>query len=448
MALQRFDLAVLGAGSAGIAMAIRAARHGARVALIEPGAPGGTCVNVGCVPKKAMWLAAELAEAQRIARTVGFDVAPGALDWGAFVERREGYIANIHASYRRRFEELGIEVVSGRGELLGSARVRANGREIDAAHILVATGGRPRRETIPGGELGIDSNGFFALRACPRNVAIVGSGYIGVELAGVLRALGADVTVFARSDRLLHGLDHEVTDALADAMRARGIRLSFSRGVVAVAREEDGYRLDLEDGSREGGFDELIWATGRLPNTQDIGLEAAGVRTDENGFIVTDEWQDTSVAGIHAVGDVTGRLALTPVAVAASRRLADRLFGGQADAKLDYDDVPTVVFSHPPLASVGLAEEAARERHGEGVTVHRARFRPMLGALAGDEERTLMKVVCAGPEERIVGIHVLGTAADEMLQGFAVALKMGARRADFAATVAIHPTSAEELVLI
>lgn len=448
MTAASYDLVVLGAGSAGIAMAVRSARHGAKVALIEPGPVGGTCVNVGCVPKKAMWLAAELAEAQQLARDVGFDSRPGALHWPTFIERRSGYIDNIHASYRRRFDELGIELMEGHGRFLAPDRIGVGDRELAAGRVLIATGARSRREAIPGGELGIDSDGFFALRACPRRVAVVGSGYIAVELAGVLRALGAEVVVFARGGHLLRAFDQELGEGLAQAMQARGITLAFGRTPANVTRGSSGYALHFADGSVEEGFDELIWATGRDPATSGFAIEKAGVLLDAKGFVATDEWQDTNVPNIHAVGDVTGRLALTPVAVAASRRLADRVFGGKADSRLDYANVPTVVFSHPPIGTVGLSEQAARTQHGDAVTVHRAAFRPMLTALAHGGERTRMKLVCVGADERIVGIHLIGTAADEILQGFAVALKMGARKADFDATVAIHPTSAEELVLM
>lgn len=443
-----WDLVVLGAGSGGIAMAIRAARLGARVAVLEPGALGGTCVNVGCVPKKAMWLAAELAGAQALSREVGFELPPGRFDWEDFVARRTSYIANIHASYLRRFSELGITLVCARGRLAAPDRVVAGEREFRARHVLVATGGRPRRPDIPGGELGIDSDGFFALRQAPRNVAVVGSGYVAVELAGVLRGLGVEVELFARGTRLLRSFDRELGEALGKAMQAQGVRLAFDRNPVSATRDADGYRLQFANGDASGPFDELVWATGRVPNTADLGLEGAGVAVDAAGYVVTDQWQDTGVAGVHAVGDVTGRLALTPVAIAASRRLADRLFGGKADARLDYANVATVVFSHPPLATVGLTEDEARREHGDAVTVYRARFRPMLAALAQREEQTFMKLVCAGADERIVGIHLAGTAVDEIIQGFAVAVKLGARKADLDATVAIHPTSAEELVLM
>jgi glutathione reductase (NADPH) len=448
MSADTFDLVVLGAGSAGIAMAIRAARHGAKVALLEPGVIGGTCVNVGCVPKKAMWLAAELAEAQHLAREIGFDSAPGPLDWGKFIARRSAYIDGIHASYRKRFAELGIELITEYGHFIAPGRIAAGARELSASHVLIATGTRPQRMAIPGGELGIDSDGFFDLRACPKRVAVVGGGYIAIEVAGVLRALGAEVELFARGERLLRTFDSELSGALAQMMQARGIGIAYAHQPVAVTKAADGYVLEFANGSSARGFDELIWATGRDPVTKALALENAGVALDVRGYVATDEWQNTHAANVYAVGDVAGRVALTPVAVAASRRLADRVFGGRPDARLDYENIPTVIFSHPPLATVGLSEDVARVKHGDAVKVHYSSFRPMLTALAQGSEKTLMKLVCVGEDERIVGIHMLGSAADEILQGFAVALKMGARKADFDATVAIHPTSAEELVLM
>jgi glutathione reductase (NADPH) len=446
--MEERDLIVLGAGSGGIGVAIRAARYGARVAVLEPNALGGTCVNVGCVPKKAMWIAAELAEAQGLAREVGFATVLGELDWVEFVRRRQAYIEAIHESYRRRFEEFGIELIPEYGHFVAANRIVVGAREIIARHVVIATGGGPRRLAIPGGELGIVSDGFFALRARPRRVAVIGGGYIAVELAGVLRALGAEVSVFVRGEHLLNGFDQEITAELSIAMAGRGVSVMGRLHPVAVTREADNYVLHFAEGEDIGGFDELIWAVGRDANTRYLDLEAAGVRVDRNGNVEVDEWQDTNVPGVHAIGDVTGRLALTPVAVAAGRRLADRLFGDKPEARLDYTNVPTVVFSHPPLGAVGLSEEAARQLHGEDVAVYRVRFRPMFCALTGGTERTFMKIVCVGAEERVVGIHVLGRSADEMLQGFAVAIKAGARKSDFDATVAIHPTSGEELVLM
>lgn len=445
---EAFDLVVVGAGSGGIAGAIRAARHGAKVAVCDPGALGGTCVNVGCVPKKAMWLAAELAEAQLLAAEVGFAMTPGALDWGAFVARRERYITNIHASYRRRFDELGITLIPSRATLLDAVTVRAGDHTLRAPRVLLATGAHPRRPEVSGQSLGCDSNGFFALRAAPRRVAIIGGGYIAVELAGVLRALGAEVVLFVRGERLLHAFDADLADALLAAMRRRGVEVILRHELDDVRRDADGLEVHCQSGERVGGFDQVLWAIGRAPNTAGLGLEAAGVALDAAGFVKVDAWQETTAPGVFAVGDVTAAPALTPVAIAASRRLMDRLFAGLADARMDYDDIATVVFSHPPIGSVGLSEARAREVHGDAVKVYRTRFRPMLNALAGRDEQTFMKLVCVGPDERVAGVHLLGAAADEILQGFAVAVKLGARKADFDRTVAIHPTSAEELVLM
>ncbi len=444
-----FDVVVLGAGSAGLAHAQRAARHGARVALVDPGPLGGTCVNVGCVPKKAMWIAAEFAEAQSLAASAGFGVAPAGLDWPAWIARREAYIANIRAGYARRLGEAGIVLIDEAARFAGPRAIDTATRRLEGRHVVVATGARPRRPDVPGAALGIDSNGFFALRALPRRVAIAGGGYIAVELAGILRALGAEVDLFVRGPRLLDGFDDELADVLAARLRAHGIGLVHGREIAAVERAGTGLlSLQFGGGGRHDEVDVLVWATGRQPNSANLGLEAAGVAVDAHGYIRVDEWQDTAVAGVHALGDVTGRIALTPVATASARCLADRLFGAKPGAKLDYDNVPTVVFFTEPVGSVGLGEREARKRYGEAVSIYRTQFTPMRHRLVGVERPTFMKLVCVGADERIVGIHMVGHAVDEILQGFAVAVKLGARKADFDATVAIHPTAAEELVLM
>ncbi len=307
-----FDLVVVGAGSGGIAGAIRAARHGARVAVCDPGALGGTCVNVGCVPKKAMWLAAELAEAQHLAAEVGFAVTPGALDWGAFITRRERYITNIHASYRRRFDELGITLLPSRATLLDAGTVRAGDHTLRAPRVLLATGAHPRRLGISGQSLGADSDGFFALREAPKRVAIIGGGYIAVELAGVLRALGAEVVLFVRGERLLNAFDADLADALLAAMRRRGIEVILRHELDDVRRAGESLEVHCQSGERVGGFDRVLWAIGRAPNTAGLGLDAAGVALDEQGFVKVDAWQQTSAPGVFAVGDVTSAPALTP----------------------------------------------------------------------------------------------------------------------------------------
>lgn len=439
------DLIVLGGGSGGLATAFRAANHGADVALLEPGALGGTCVNVGCVPKKAMWYAAEVAGNLELADAYGFAGTRGELDWPHFVNLRQQYIERVHQSYDKRLETTGITVIRERGTLLDATTVQAGDSTITAPEIVLATGAHSRTPDVPGFELGIDSDGFFDLRACPKRVAIVGGGYIGVEFAGVLNALGAQVDLFARG-QLLRGFDSDLTTALAELMALHGIGVHTHCDVRAAERSEAGIVLDCDAG-RQQPYDQLIWAVGRVPNSSDLGLEALGVECDAGGHVCVDAFQDTSVRGIHALGDLTGKVALTPVAIAAGRRLADRLFAGVEDAQLDYSNIPSVVFSHPPLASVGLNEAEARERHGNAVRCYSAAFKPMQWSLAGQADKARMKLVC-DDDDRVLGVQILGPGADEMLQGFAVAVKMGAHKSDFDATVAIHPTSSEELVLM
>ena len=441
------DLLVIGGGSAGLALAIRAARHGAKVTLFEPRELGGTCVNRGCVPKKAMWLAAELAQAQKLAVKIGFDSKPGALDWPPFIARREAYIERARHGYARRLEESGVRLIAAYAHFVDARTLLADGVRYSAPHIAIATGSRPRQIDLPGVALGIDSDGFFGLRECPRRVGIIGGGYIAVELAGVLHALGAQVELFSRS-RLLSHFDAELGDALGAAMAGDGIAQHSRCAVQGALRERGELWLDCADHARHGPYDQIIWAVGRVPNVESLQVHSAGIRLDPAGNVIADAFENTSTEGIYALGDVNGKRALTPVAIAAGRALAERLFGGQADSHLDYQNIPSVVFSHPPVASVGLSERQARAQHGDAVHVHMAAFVPMLHMLADDQRRTLMKMVTIGDDERIVGLHGIGTGMDEMLQGFAVALRMGATRTDFIKTVAIHPTAAEEFVLM
>ncbi|WP_426702508.1 glutathione-disulfide reductase [Rhodanobacter sp. Col0626] len=443
------DLIVLGAGSGGLATAMRAAQHGARVALLEPGALGGTCVHRGCVPKKALWFAAQWAQAQQFAVSVGFASQPGPLDWERFREVRGRYIDAIDQRYAQRLQAMNVQLIRQAGRFVAADTIElSDGSQCTAQQIVIATGARPRTLDLPGFGLGMVSDDIFALQALPHRVAIVGGGYIAVEFAGLLQAFGSKVDVLAH-ERLLEDFDVELVEELQRQMQMQGIQTSLHSAVQAAHRDADGSILldDAAAGSR-GPYDALLWAVGRVPNTQALGLDAIGVDTDPRGHVQVDAWQATKVAGVHAVGDVTARKALTPVAVAAGRQLADRLFGGQPEAKLDYENIPSVVFSKPPLGMVGLTEEQARERHGDAVTVYHRRFTPMQWALAGAQGQSLMKLVCSGSDERVLGIHVLGPGADEMLQGFAVALKLGVRKRDLDATVAIHPTSAEELVLM
>jgi glutathione reductase (NADPH) len=446
---QRYDYLVLGGGSGGVASARRAAEHGARVALVEPGRLGGTCVNVGCVPKKVMWNAAAIAETLRGAPDYGFEPGMPALDWPTLRARRDAYVARLNDIYAGLLERAGVTLIRGCARFADAAGTVAVGEQrLHAAHTLIATGGHSIRPGIPGGGLGLDSDGFFALARQPRRVAVVGAGYIAVELAGVLAALGSEVHLFIRGQTVLRSFDELIQTELTAQMEAHGLRIV--RGFTPAAAHEDGegYALAGSDGTRHGGYDALIWAIGRAPNTRSLAPHVAGIACLPDDGIVTDEYQATSVRGIYAVGDVTGRAPLTPVAIAAGRRLADRLFGGQTGRHLRYDQIPTVVFSHPPVGTVGLTEAQARKRHGEAVRTYTTRFTDMYYALGEHRPATVAKLVCAGEDERVVGLHVLGRGADELTQGFAVALRMGARKRDLDETLAIHPTAAEELVLM
>jgi glutathione reductase (NADPH) len=442
--VEELDLIVVGGGSGGLATAQRAAEHGARVMLLEPGPLGGTCVNVGCVPKKVMWNAAEIARAVAAAPSYGFDVSVHGHDWAALKRRRDAYVERLNGIYARNLERKAVRHVAARGTLMSAHEVvDAAGNVYRAPHIVIATGGRPIVPSLPGAELGITSDGFFALTAPPRSIAVVGGGYVAVELAGILAALGSRVAMFVRHERFLRRFDALLSERLMEAMTSTGVALVRNTAVLRVHR---GRALTLETSTGpHGEFDAVLWAIGRSPNTKDLGLERAGVATSAKGHVEVDEFQNTTAAGVYAVGDVTGRAELTPVAIAAGRRLAERLFAAHHDRKLDLDVVPTVIFAHPPIGTIGLSEAAARERFGT-VRAYVAEFVPLWNAVTDEKPKTAMKLVTVGAEERIVGCHVIGPGADEMTQGFAVAMTMGACKRDFDATIAIHPTSAEELV--
>jgi len=445
---QHYDLIVLGGGSGGLAVAEIAAQLGRRVAVIESDRLGGTCVYRGCVPKKVMWFAANLAAAVRDGTDFGVRAGAESIDWATLVAGRNAYVQKINDYWDSYVESLGIVRASGLGRFVDARTVEAGDTRYPADHIVIATGSRPLVPRLPGHELGITSDGFFALESQPRKVAVIGGGYIGVELAGVLASFGSEVTVVALEDRLLWAFDPLVGEALADNMNLEGIRLNLSYEVAALERRDDGLALVPKTGEALTGFDSILWAVGRAPNSTGLNLEAIGVEVQRNGLIPTDAYQATNVPGIYAIGDVTGRDPLTPVAIAAGRRLARRLFGGETGLTLDYANIPSVVFSHPPAGRVGLTEPEARERYGDTLTVYETTFTPMRYALNDHGPRTAMKLVCQGPDERVVGIHLIGDGVDEMLQGFAVAVKMGATKADLDDTVAIHPVSAEELVTL
>jgi glutathione reductase (NADPH) len=448
METSRYDLVVIGGGSGGLACAQRATEYGARVALVESARLGGTCVNVGCVPKKVMWNAAQIAHAAHDAVHYGFDLTLSGHDWGALRVARDAYITRLNGIYERNLANRKVELVRGHAAFAGPNEVRVGDRLLEAPHVVIATGGRPSVPPIPGAGHGITSDGFFELAERPRRIAVVGSGYIAVELAGVFAALGSEVTMVLRRDRLLRHFEAMLGDGLRKIMAGDGVAFLDHAAPRALERDADGtLRLLLQDGRVAGPFDTVLWAIGREPAVEGLGLARAGVTMDAAGFIPVDRLQQTNIGGLYAIGDVTGRAQLTPVAIAAGRRLSDRVFGGMTDRHLDYSDIPTVVFSHPPIGTVGLSEAEAIDRHGaSAVKTYTSGFVPMYHAMTPRKPRAEMKLVTVGSEQRIVGCHVIGAGADEMLQGFAVALKMGATKRDFDDTVAIHPTSAEEFV--
>lgn len=445
-----FDYLVIGGGSGGLASARRAARHGAKVGLIEAGRLGGTCVNVGCVPKKVMWNAASIAEALHDAHDYGFEAKAGPFNWKKVKDARDAYVKRLNDIYRRNLEVDEVTSIEGYAKFVGPKTVEVNGEKYSGDHVLIAVGGRPRWPSIPGAELGMSSDGFFELEQLPEKVGVVVAGYIAVELAGIFRTLGADVTLFIRHEHFLRSFDVMVRETLMETMLDDGVNVETGRELVKVERREDGKFCVTESrGNKVEPFDALVWAIGRVPNTDQLGLDTSGVTMDDQGHVHVDDFQNTNVDGVYAVGDVTGKHQLTPVAIAAGRRLADRLFCGQTDAKLDYENIPTVVFSHPPIGTVGLTEDEAHERWGtDGVNCYTTRFTNMYHALTTRKTPTAMKLVTVGAHDRVVGVHVIGMGADEMMQGFAVAVKMGATKADFDRTVAIHPTAAEELVTL
>lgn len=445
---KHFDLIVLGGGSGGIASAVRAAKHGAKVAVIEQRHLGGTCVNLGCVPKKVMYNASLIAETLSKATDYGFHSEPAPLNWQKLVANRNAYIERLRHNYSKRFEQYQITHLVGHGVFHDAHTVVVDDMAYQAEHIIIATGGEPALPSIDGIHHVIDSDGFFSLTKQPNKVAVIGSGYIGVELAGVLHGLGSETHLLMRGEKPLARFDSIISDTLLEIMQQQGVFIHQNHKAQAIRLQSDGRKaIHCASGSVIEDIDVIIAAVGRTPRTQQLNLAKVKVKMDKRGLIKVDKWQNTSIKGIYAIGDVTEAPALTPVAIAAGRRLADRLFGNQPRACVDYKNICTVVFSHPPAGTVGLTEQQAVEQYGhERIKIYTTRFNPMLDALSEQKTPTVMKLVTLDAKEKIIGLHVLGYGADEMLQGFGVAINMGACKKDFDKTIAIHPTSAEELV--
>ena len=445
MAKSDYDLFTLGAGSGGVRLSRVSGSLGAHVAIAEERYLGGTCVNVGCIPKKLLVYASHFARDFEDAAAYGWSVGPRSFDWAALIENKDAEIARLNGIYANLLDAQGVQRIDGHATLVDAHTVAVGERRYTAEHITVATGSWPSLPAIPGIEHAISSNEAFYLKSLPRRGIVVGGGYIAGEFAGIFHGMGAEVTQLYRGPLFLRGFDDDVRTVLAEEMRQKGIDLRFELNVDRIERSDDGVRATLTDGSRLEA-DQILFATGRRPLTADLGLEKLGVELDEKGAIVVDEYSRSSVPSISAIGDVTDRINLTPVAIHEGMALARTLFGEGPTAPC-HEDVASAVFSQPPLATVGLTESAARERCGE-IDVYKSRFRPLLHTLTGREETTFMKLCVDRASDRVVGVHMVGDDAAEILQGLAVAVKCRATKAQFDETIGIHPTAAEEFVTL
>ena len=439
-----YDFFVIGAGSGGVRASRMAASYGAKVAICEDRYLGGTCVNVGCVPKKLYVYASEYSAHFRDAEGFGWQASKPTFDWSTLRNNKTQEISRLNTVYEGILERAGVEIIEGRGKIIGPHQVEVDGRSFTAKHILIATGGWPFVPDIPGKEHVVDSNGIFDLPEFPRRLAVVGGGYIAVEFAGIFHGLGAKVSQIVRSEKILNGFDRQIADFAAGQIQQNGIDIRFNTEVAAIEKQPDGsLELSLNDGSQLT-VDTVLFATGRKPNLDGLGLENVNVQFDEDGYIKVNDTFQTSEQSIYALGDVIGGIELTPVALAEGAALAAYLFNNQA-CQMDYSNIATTVFCQPNIGTVGMTEEQARA-HSKNVLTFRSEFRAMKHTLGGSQERTLMKLLVDGDTDKVLGAHMVGDSAGEIMQGIAIAIKCGATKADFDATIGIHPTAAEEFV--
>ena len=446
--MREYDIIAIGGGSGGSATMNRAAMHGAKAAVIEGNIIGGTCVNVGCVPKKVMWYGAQVSETlKNYAADYGYSIGETSFDFKTLRKNREAYIERSRQAFSNNFNRNGVDYIEGYARFVDKNTVEVNGEHIRAKHIVIATGSYAFIPNVPGSELGGTSDDVFAWEELPESVSIIGAGYIAVELAGVLHALGVKTDLFVRKGGPLRGFDQGIVEVLVEEMKKNGQPLHTHKVPQKLEKLDNGdIQIHFEDGTTHTS-QKVIWAVGRKANVHQLNLEAAGVELTERGFIQVDEYQNTTIPGIYALGDVSGEKELTPVAIKAGRILAERLFNGKTDAKMDYELIPTVVFSHPAIGSIGLTQEQAEAKYGvENIKVYQSTFAGMYSAITVHRQMTKLKLITLGEEEKVIGLHGIGGGIDEMIQGFAVAVKMGATKADFDATVAIHPTASEEFV--
>jgi len=443
---KEYDLIVIGAGSGGLAAAKRAAEHKQRVAIIEMGQLGGTCVNRGCIPKKIYWYAAEFAYDLKHSKTLGFEIKDIQHNLQTLQQASRQYIEKLNDMYHRSLSQKNIDIIFGQASFQNAHEISVGGEALTAKQIIIACGATPVVPDIPGAELGITSDDFFELNKLPKKTIIVGSGYIAVELAGILNSLGSDVKLLTRKNSILRKFDQSIQSAVIDYLVESGIEINFNTNVLSVNKHNNQFRLQT-DNQEHASVDALLWAVGRKPLVSGLGLDRTKIIKNKNNFIQVDQYQTTNEPNIHAIGDAVGNHELTPVAIAAGRILSDRLFGDKK-GWLEYKNIPTVIFAHPPVGTVGMSEEEARSSYGKKIKTYESHFVSLRHSLSGISSKALVKLVCLGQEETVIGCHVVGQGADELLQGFAVAINMGAQKKDLDNTVAIHPTLAEELVTL
>ncbi|MHA3915644.1 glutathione-disulfide reductase [Halovulum sp. GXIMD14793] len=440
-----YDLFVIGGGSGGVRAARWAAMAGQKVGLCEEFRYGGTCVIRGCVPKKLMVFASGFSEMAEDARGFGWDLTAGAFDWPGFIAKKDAEIDRLEKAYAGNLEKAGVEIIRARGTIAGPNTVTlSDGRSVTARHILVATGGTPFLPVLPGIEHAITSNDIFDLKQQPERILIVGGGYIACEFAGIMNGLGSKVMQFYRGTQILRGFDNEVRDHIAEEMRKKGIDLRVGHDVTRIEKNDTALKVHGSDGTQDD-FDVVLYATGRKPNSKGLGLAEAGVELASNGAVKVDAYSATAVPSIHAVGDITDRVALTPVAIREGMAFVETVFKDNP-TPADHDLIPTAIFTQPEIGTVGLSEEQARDTHE--VEIYRTAFRPMFHAFAGRDQRMLMKLIIDKPSQKVLGVHIIGPAAGEMIQMVGIAVKMGATKQDFDRTMAVHPTAAEELVTL
>lgn len=438
-----FDLFTIGAGSGGVAGSRRAASYGAKVAICESRRVGGTCVLRGCVPKKLLVYGSHFAEEFEDARGFGWTIGEHQVDWAKLIETKNRELDRLNGIYIRMLRDAGVHMIDGYARIIDAHTVEVNGSRHTAKYILIATGSRPVRPEIPGAELGISSDEALDLPFIPRRALVVGGGYIAVEFAGIWRGVGSEVTLAVRGDNVLRGFDCDIRESVSEGLTKRGIRVLRETVVRSIEKVENGLSVRLAGGEMIEA-DVVLFATGRTPNSPNIGLEEAGIRVDKNGAIEVDSFSRTNIPSIYAVGDVTNRINLTPVAIAEARAVAETLFHDNP-IEMSHENVPSAVFCQPPVGSVGLSEEDARAKYGK-IDVYRARFRPMKHTLTGRDERTMMKLIVERATQKVVGAHMVGSDSPEIIQGVAIAVQCGATKAQFDRTVGIHPTAAEEFV--